>query len=121
MSSIFSGRTGLRHQFFKVTSAEFSGATNAATAVLVARFNKEGRLNFIDNTLDKDVALLLVHPDADASVSTNRLFWIEVPSNRVINYEVGNIPGLIFDPGTMVYAYPLEAASSGALRFAMWG
>ena len=121
MSSIFSGKTGLRHQFFKRTAAELALATNAANAVLVARFNDGVKLNFIDNTLDKDIVLLLVHPDADSAVATNRLFWIEVPSNRVINYDVAKAPNLEFPPGTKMFVYPLAAVSSGALRVALWG
>lgn len=121
MSSIFSGRKGLRHQFFKRTSAELAGVTNASNAKLLCRFNDAVRLNFIDNTLDKDIVLLLVHPDADSADAANRLFWIEVPSNRVINYDVGKSPNLEFPPGTKMFVYPLAATSSGAIRVALWG
>jgi hypothetical protein len=121
MSSIFSGKTGLRHQFYKKTSAQLSSANSIANAALLATFKTEGRLVYMDNTLDADVAVLLVHPDADSTVDSNRLFWIEVPTNRVMNYDVATSPGLLIDPGTKMFIYTLSAASSGAFRLALWG
>jgi hypothetical protein len=78
---------------------------------------------FIDNTMNVDLALLLVHPEADSSVTANRLFWIEVPSDRVINYDVGSAPGINFDPGTKIFVYRVggAAAAQGKLRIAVWG
>ena len=123
MSSIFIGQTGLRHQYYDLTAAQLAAATNATSAVLIGRIRMDARLAFIDNTLNADVAMLLVHPDADATVVANRLFFIEVPSTRVLNYDVGAAPGLHFDGGTRMYVYYLGATapSIGKLRIIMWG
>jgi len=122
MSSIFTGQTGLRHQFEKLAFGDLAGTTNATNAKLLARLRQETRLNFIDNTTDKDLVILLVHPKADPTVAANRLFWIEIPSLRVLNYDVGAAPGLHFDPGTRMYVYALGGnPATGALRLSMWG
>ena len=123
MSSIFTGKLGLRHQFAKLTAADLAAANSQATAKLLGRMRMESRLNFMDNTLDTDIAIYLVHPQADPSVVANRLFWIEIPSNRVVNYDVGIAPGLMFDPGTRIYVTYIGGAAptTGAFRVALWG
>lgn len=123
MSSIFTGKTGLRHQYEDLTYSEVNGATDASSAVLLIQFEQAARMAFIDNTVNVDLALYLVHPDADSTVAANRLFWIEIPSNRVLNYA-DMAPGLVFDPGTRVYvakAGGAGAATSGKVRVAAWG
>lgn len=123
MSSIFIGMTGLRHQYEDLTFTEINGATDAASSVLLLQFAQAGRMAFIDNTLNVDVQLLLVHPDADSTVAALRLFWIEVPANRVVNYDI-NQAGLIFDPGARIYAAKAAgagAATSGKIRISVWG
>ena len=126
--SIFSGKKALRHQFEKIAFGDMA-ATTLATAQLFIKFNNWGRLSFIDNTLVDgsnnpiDVTFALVHPDADGSDVANRIEWIEVPGLRVINYSVGDAPGISFDPGTKMYVYNNSGLTpaSGALRIASWG
>jgi hypothetical protein len=123
MSSIFIGKSGIRHQFLKLTAAQLATANSAATAAYLGRMSQSVSLNFIDNTLNTDVAVLLVHPEGDSTSAADRLFWIEVPTNRVINYSVDLSPNLKFDPGTKVFIYYLGGAAptSGDFRMALWG
>ena len=128
--SLFTGTKALRHQFEKLLTADLAGANDAATAKLWIVFGNWGRLAYIDNTLrdnndnGTEVQLLVQHPDAPVGDTTYRLPWIEVPGNRVINYSVGNAPGIAFDPGTRIYVYKLAGSiepTHGALRIATWG
>lgn len=128
--SIFSGKRGLRHSFAKLTAAELSAATAATTigtAKLLHTYKNWGRLSYLDNTLidgsgnGVDVGLALVHPEADPTDPTFRLFWIELPGLRVLNYSTGDAPGIAFDPGTRLYAWYLSAPASGSVRLAAWG
>lgn len=121
MSSIFTGQSALRHQFSKQTFTNLVPAVDAANAVLLHKFNQAGRLTFIDNTLDATAVLLLVHPDADSTVAANRLYWIEVPSNRVINYGSFILPVLEFDPGSKIFVYTLTVPTQGFIAIASWG
>jgi hypothetical protein len=119
MSQFFSGKTGLRHQYEDLTAADLALATSAATAVLLIEMNQATRIGFIDNTLDQDVILYATHPEADGTVATNRLFWLEVPSNRVLNYE-SSFPHQTIDPGTKIYVSVPSAPFSGKLRIVVW-
>jgi len=138
--SIFSGPEGygLRHQYSELLPADLTLATSKATAVLLHRFEKAGRLAFIDTTLRNQaisgtaipatVQLLLVHEKRDPTADANKLPWIKLEAPRVINYEIGNIPGMEFEPGTRIYAYiPADSAvaaagiTHGALKVLCWG
>ena len=123
--SIFSGLNGLRHQYHDrtFTQIETTPSIDKATALLLATFRTDARIAFIDNSLDQDIALYLVHPDLDGSVSGNRLLWLEVPAARVINYGVTVAPGLSFPPRTKLYVHRVgsSAATEGKVRIAAWG
>ena len=119
--SIFTGQKGLRHQYAALTTAQLAAANNATNAVLLLKFDNVGRLVFLDNTMDKDLSILLVHPDADSTVVANRLFWFELPTNRVMNYDMNMSPGLFFDPGTTIWVYSAVAPTTGKLRVTTWG
>lgn len=125
--SLFTGKKTLRHQFAKLTFTDLTPAINLATSLELIRFQNMGRLAFLDNTLTDvsgdpvDVALYLVHPEATALTDDFKLFWIELPGLRVINYSVGDVPGIAFDPGTRIYVHTLSVPTAGALRLSAWG
>jgi len=122
MSSIFVGKTGLRHIYRELDYTKLAGKNTQALSVLLGRIGNAARMNFIDNATDADIYLLLVHPQADASVVTNRLHWVEIGKTRVLNYDVGSSPGIHFDPGTAVYAYITSPNPTvGKLRMSVWG
>lgn len=117
--SFFIGQTGLRHKWASLTAAEVNGATNQASSVLLQQLERGARFAYFDNTINVDLAIYLCHPDADSSVATNRLFWIELPTNRVINYDFLQQIQVSFDPGTSIWvskAAGAGAASTGKLR-----
>lgn len=123
MSSIFTGKTGLRHQFEQQTYSTINAATNAATAVLLMKFDQASRMTFIDNTVNVDLMLYLVHPDADSTVASYRLPWLIIKSNRVLNYSIYQA-GLTFDVGASLFvskAPGAAAATSGDISVASWG
>lgn len=120
MSSIFAGQSGLRHRYKKLLFSDISAATGAANAVLLIKLDMGGRLVFLDNTMNADVALLLVNPKSDPTVAASRLLWFEIGANRVVNYDLSSAIGLQFDPGTSVYVYPLTVPTSGTVKILAW-
>lgn len=121
MSSIFVGKTALRHHYKALTAAQMAGATTQATAVLFAVVGQGARMTFLDNRLDKEVTVLLVHPESDSTVAANRLLWIEVAPDQVINYETAASPALEIDPGTKIFVYCAVAPLAGKVKIAFWG
>jgi hypothetical protein len=121
--SFFIGQTGLRHQWATLTYSDVASATDAASSVLLARLQRGGRFAYFDNSINVDLALYLVHPDADPAVTANRLFWIEIPATRVINYDFLQQIQVQFDPGTRIYvskAAGAGSATSGKLRLSTY-
>lgn len=117
--SFFIGKTGLRHQWAQLTATAVNAATNQATSILWANLGRGGRFLYLDNTVNVDIALYLVHPDADSSDVTTRLFWIELPTNRVMNYDFLQQIQVSLDPGTKIFvskAAGAGAASSGKIN-----
>lgn len=123
MSSIFTGKSGLRHTYVKMLAADFAGATTAATAKMLAVIAPAGgaRMAFFDNRLDAEVTVLLVHPDADSTNVASRLLFIEIAPDQVINYDLVASPSLEFDPGTKVFVFCAAPPTTGKLKFAWWG
>ncbi len=120
--SIFMGKSALRHSFKELSSAELIGATNKATAKLWFCLNTAGRMNFMMNDTDAKLVVYLVHPDADSTIEANRLLWIKIPPDRVINYDIVSAPGLEFPPGMKMFvSYEGAAPTKGTIAVAMWG
>lgn len=122
MASIFSTKTGLRSAYVDMAFGLLTG-TNATTAVLFETASKPYRLAYFDNTTDKDLVVLVCHPDVDSTVVANRIKWIEIPSNRVINFGEMQMPNLEIDPGTLIFVYSSSgvAPTIGKLRALFWG
>lgn len=121
MSSIFSGKKALRHQFSELTFTNLATAINASTAKLIHKFRHAGHIAYIDNTLDADIAVLLVHPDADSTDPAYRLLWIKMGSDRVMNYGASFTPAMEFDPGTSIFIYTMTVPTSGSIYLSTWG
>jgi hypothetical protein len=124
MSSIFTGKSALRHNYKYLLAADLATALNPASAAMLAVVAPTGaRMMFLDNRLDKEVTVLLVHPEADSTVTANRLLWIEVAPDQVINYDLVASPGLEIDPGAKVFVYSTSgiAPTAGKIKLAWWG
>ena len=122
MSSVFTGLTGLRSKYRDLSVATINSATNQATSALLVKVAQGARMSFIDNSTDVDIALMLVNPAADASDPTNRLFWLEIPAGRIMNFDTTSAPSIELDPGTSMYAYKVSGtATLGKLRILVWG
>jgi len=122
MASIFSTKTGLRSVYVSKAFGSLIG-TNATTAVLFETAAKPYRLAYFDNTTNKDLTILVCHPDIDSTVVANRILWVEIPSNRVINFGEMQMPNLELDPGTQIFVFSTDgvAPTSGKLSALFWG
>lgn len=118
-SSIFEGKTRLTSQYIQKTFTQLAPATDLASAISVLRFDAVAKLQFFDNSTNADLRLHLVHPEADPSVNTNRLLWLELPANRVLDISVG-LSSLSIPPGTLLYIYCNTIPTSGKLRVVLW-
>ena len=119
--SIFVGKSGVRLRYDDLTAAEVDTATTSANAALLTTTIGAGRQLYVSNDLNVDVVMLVVNPEADPSVVANRLFLLEVPASRVINFA-DLAPGLSFDPGTQIFIYKVSGtANSGKFRSVYWG
>jgi len=118
--SFFLGNSGLalRHQWASVVPSQLSLATGQSTAIMLAYLGRGARFAYFDNTLNADLSLWLISPNADPTQVASRLFWIELPQNRVINYDFLQQLQVEFDPGTtiMVSVVAGETATTGKLR-----
>jgi hypothetical protein len=118
--SLFVGKTGLRTQFYKKLYSDIAPATSQATAIYLGKFDNLISMFDVDNSLDAAIQLYLVPPDADSTVATNRLPWIEIDKNRVINLNTGMAAIIQFDPGTQVWVSGVTVPTLGALRIFVW-
>lgn len=122
MSSIFKGKRALQHQYAELTSTQIvdAEASDLESSVQLTMLNAASRLVYLDNSLNVDVRLALVHPDLPPDAA-NKLFWIEIGANRVLNYQTGDIPTLIFEPDTRIFLYCPVTPGSGKFRIISWG
>jgi hypothetical protein len=122
--SLFVGNTGtggLRLRYKELVAGDLAAAASPATAKLLETMRAAGRLCYIDNSTDKDLILVLVHPEADPMVTANRFDALEIPTDRVLNFAE-LFPNLAFDPGTFIYLYSKTGApASGKVRIVTWG
>lgn len=123
MTSIFVGQTGLRLKYHDVTWADLATATDEASAVLLSHLGSACKVALFDNSLNTCCAIVAVHPDADSSVTANRLMLFELSCPRQINFDMFSSSGMEFDPGTKLFVYrdPLVVPTSGKVRLIHWG
>lgn len=121
MSSLFIGKSGLRHQFAELTATAINATTGASDALLLATYRQASQLCFLFNGTAMDIAFYLVHPDADPAVTANRLLWYKHPANFNLNYEQG-MNALRFDPGSKLYVAKADGTgTTGFVRIVTWG
>ena len=123
MASIFIGKTGLRHRYRDLVYTNINSATNATNAILIETFTQEARLCYFFNSLDIDLSVWVVHPDADSSVVANRLKLFEMPANFNLNYDL-QAANLSFDVGMTMFvskAPSAPAATVGKFRIVYYG
>jgi len=121
MSSIFIGKTGLRMKFAELSGTQLATANSPATAVMLCS-TAGTRVAYFDNSLSTPVAVLVVHPECDPSVVTNRLLLMKMPAGRFMNLDVQNT--LEFDAGTKIFLYYLGATaptSTSLFYLSHWG
>lgn len=121
MSSLFIGKTGLRHRYRDALAATINATTGASDAILIETFTQAARLAYLFNNTPADLALWVTHPDADNTVTANRLLWFELPANFNMNYDF--LGGqLTIDPGTTLFVSKASGtASSGKFRLIYFG
>jgi hypothetical protein len=101
MSSIFTGGK-LKIQYNELTHTAINATTDASDAALLTVFTTNARLCFMFNGTNIDLTLWAVHPQADASVTANRLKMMEFPANYNLNFDPSAV-NLEFDPGMRLY------------------
>lgn len=125
MSSIFSGKTGLRTAYVDMTFTTLNTATAAtsqATAKQIARMENGARYLFIHNAMDKEITMYVVHPDSDSTVAANRLLWKRIAPLTALNYDFLPGLGMMFDPGLRVFISAENGAPTlGKVYMDWWG
>jgi len=125
MSSIFSGKTGLRTNYSEMTFTTLNAATAAttqATAKQIAYMQQGARYLFIHNETNAEISFYAVHPDMDSSVAANRLLWKRMGQTTALNYDFLPGLGMMFDPGLRLFiSAEAGAPSSGKIRLDWWG
>jgi len=120
--SIFKGVSALRTSYKTLSFVELAGASSQATALLWHTFIMGGRMTFIHNATDVEIAVYAVHPDAPPEDVDNRLLLFEVCDGQVLNYVSGMVPTLEFDPGSrLLAAWTTAAPTLGKLKLSSWG
>lgn len=124
MASVFASKSGLRHRYQDMTVANINATTNASDAFLLECFVSEARLCYFFNSFDIDLALWVVHPDADSTVTANRLKLMEFPANFNINYDL-HAANLSFDVGMTLFISKVPGvatnATTGKFRLLYYG
>lgn len=119
MAGFFEGKL-LHSQYVRMDFATAAPATNATNAVLLATYHKGVKYMYIDNTLNAEIAILALPPEGDPSVVADKKLFVELPSNRVLNFDSLPNFNLSFPPQTSIYIYCLTIPTSGALRVLAW-
>lgn len=103
MASLFMGKKALRPKFFQVTDAQLNAALTPAAAYGFAKVDMESRLGLLSNGTNADLAIYVVHPEADPTDVSNRLFLLEIPRLTVFNLDASYAMNISIDPGTWFY------------------
>jgi hypothetical protein len=112
-----SNKSGLRSEFYDLPFGSLVGANSQATAVMLCTLKHDRAYVFISNDMDAEVSFFLVHPELDPAVTSNRLLWLRLGPDRVINFAVGSAPNFSIDAGTKVYiAAEGSVPTAGSLK-----
>ena len=125
MSTIFTGKTGLRTNYVKMTVATLNAATAAtsqATSKIITSMDQGARYLFIHNETDAEMTFYAVHPEMDGAVVANRLLWKRMGKGVALNYDFLPGLGMMFDPGLKLYISAEDGAPTvGKVRIDWWG
>jgi hypothetical protein len=125
MSSIFTGKTGLRTNYVEMTFTTLNAATAAtsqATAKMLCRMDQGARYLFIHNETNAEITFYAIHPEQDSAVAANRLLWKRMGAGVALNYDFLPGLGMMFDPGLRLFVSAESGApSSGKIRIDWWG
>ena len=126
MTSIFHGKTSLRYKFDVIVWTELTAgpAIDITTSIMLTHLNAADKISLIHNSMDVDLVISVVHPDADSSVFANRLVLFEIPSCSGMDQEMLGAASMNVDPGTKFFVHvdpccPLP--TKGKLRLYHWG
>lgn len=121
--SIFKGKEALRTNYSTLTFAELAGANSKTNAKLWHVFAIGGRLTFLHNATDQEIAVYAVHPEANPSTDDKfKLLMFEMCAGQVLNFVSGNVPSLEFDPGAqLMAAWTTLAPTTGKIKLSTWG
>jgi hypothetical protein len=118
MPSIYTGKTGLRVKFNELGFAAVAPANSQATAVSLC--NAVGlHVIYFENTLNADVCLYVVHPEADPLVAANRQLLMKLSAGRFVAFDSDTM--LEFDTGTKMFISAVTVPTSGNFRISHWG
>lgn len=123
MSKLFESPKIIRQKYEEKLFGEFATANNKANSILFCEFKRSAWLAFIDNTLDVGISVYAVHPDANKSDGDYRIFWLKIPTNRVLNFDPNTFAYCQIDSGTALWVHydGLVAPTSGALAIVYAG
>ena len=127
MTSIFHGKTALRYKFDTLVWTELTAgpAIDLSSAVMFVHLNAADKVSFIHNSMDVDLVLSVVHPDADSGVVGNRLVLFEIPCKSGLDQDMLGAASMNIDPGTKFFVHvdPCSVAlpTMGKLRLYHWG
>lgn len=121
MSSIFVGKTGLRLRFSELSGTQLASASSPATAVMLCSAIAS-RIAYFDNSTNVTIAVLVAHPDVDASIPENRLLLFKMPAGRFLNFDSPNT--LEIDAGTKIFLHYVGATAplaTSSFYLSHWG
>jgi len=124
MSSLFLGKKALRSQYYEATEAQVNATTGQADAFLLCVLPQQSRIVLFDNGLNTPIKVWLAHPEADSQADpTTRLGWIEIPSQKPINFDISGTVGLSLDAHTKIYISKVGSNSTNGekVRLVTWG
>lgn len=107
MSSVFSGKRGLRTGYAEIVfdNAGWGAAIDKANAIEVIGFAGGALRGYFQNCLDVDIRLALVHPLLDPTKDDDRKFWMEIGKTSLINLDDLGQPSLEIEPKTKLFIY----------------
>jgi len=124
MSSIFTGKRGIRQQYEELTFTQIEGTTpgDKATAVLLGTMKQAQRWAYICNETNVPLQFYLVNPESPQNTGDYRLFWFAMSADSIINFGASSAPAWEIPAKTRIYALKESGtASSGKLRFTAFG
>lgn len=122
-SSLFQGQRVLNTKYIEIPFGTLTGKSSPALAVNVHTFDQACKIALFDNATNGVLRVLLVHPDADTEVVTNRLLWFEVDAERTLDASFFSMVsfGTDIPAGTRMFIhYNTTAPTQDKLRILLY-